>query len=48
MQMKDPMMMHEGSGLMMIAMGVVWLLIVVVLLLAIAALVKYLRSGRNG
>lgn len=31
--------------MMMIGMGLVWLLIVVALLLAIAALVKYLRSG---
>lgn len=34
-----------GGGMMMIGMGLVWLLIVVALLLAIAALVKYLRSG---
>lgn len=31
--------------MMMIGMGLVWLLIVAVLLLGIAALVKYLRSG---
>ena len=30
---------------MMIAMGVVWLLIVAVLVLSLAALVKYLRAG---
>lgn len=30
---------------MMIAMGLLWLLIIGALLLAIAALVKYLRSG---
>lgn len=39
------MMMRGGSGLMMIGMGLVWLLIVLVLILAAAALVKYLRSG---
>ena len=33
---------------MMIGMGLVWLLLVVVLLLAVAALVKYLRSSRTG
>ena len=33
------------TGMMMIGMGLVWLLIVAVLLLGIAALVKYLRSG---
>lgn len=38
-----PMM--QGGGLMMISMGLIWILIVVALLLAIAALVKYLRSG---
>ena len=38
-----PMM--EGGGMMMIGMGLVWLLTIVTLLLAIAALVKYLRSG---
>lgn len=46
----DCMTMMGGAGgtLMMIAMGLVWLLIVVALLLAIAALAKYLRSGRSG
>ncbi|MBA3525847.1 MAG: hypothetical protein H0T82_02850 [Sphingomonas sp.] len=34
-----------GGMAMMIAMGLVWLLIVAVLILATAALVKYLRSG---
>lgn len=48
MQMNCPMMMGHGGAWMMIGMGLVWLLVVVVLLLAIAALVKYLRSGRNG
>lgn len=48
MQMNCPMMMGQGGGWMMIGMGLIWLLIVIVLLLAIAALVKYLRAGRNG
>lgn len=47
MQMNCPMMMGEGGGLMMVGMGLVWLLTIIVLLLAIAALVKYLRSGRE-
>jgi tellurite resistance protein TehA-like permease len=33
---------------MMWAMGLVWLLVVVVLILSAAALVKYLRSGNKG
>jgi len=33
---------------MMSAMGLIWLLIVVVLILSAAALVKYLRSGNKG
>jgi threonine/homoserine/homoserine lactone efflux protein len=33
---------------MMLAMGLIWLLVVVVLILSAAALVKYLRSGRTG
>ena len=47
MQMNCPMMMmsHGRGWMMMIGKGLVWLLIVIVLLLAIAALVKYLRSG---
>jgi hypothetical protein len=32
----------------MSAMGLIWLLIVVVLILSAAALVKYLRSGNKG
>ena len=48
MQMNCPMMMGQESGwMMMVGMGLVWLLIVVTLLLAIAALVKYLRSDRH-
>jgi len=34
-----------GGGMMRIGMGIVWLLAVAALLLAIAALVKCLRSG---
>jgi hypothetical protein len=46
--MNCPMMMGDGGGpLMMIGVGLIWLLIVAVLLLSIAALVKYLRSGRG-
>ena len=44
------MMMMEGDGhgmTMMMLMGVVWLLTIVALLLGIAALIKYLRSGRD-
>ncbi len=33
---------------MMWAMGLVWLLVIVVLILAAAALVKYLHSGSKG
>ncbi len=36
--------MMEGSAMMMIGMGLIWLLIVVALLFGIAALFKYLRS----
>lgn len=35
-----------GGG-MMIGLGLIGLLVIVALLLAIVALVKYLRSGRN-
>ncbi len=39
-------MMMEGHGMMMMmGMGVVWLLTIVALILGIAALIKYLRSG---
>lgn len=38
----------SGAGMMMITMGVIWILIVVALVLSIAALLKYLRSGRPG
>ena len=33
---------------MMVAMGLIWLLVVVVLVLSAAALVKYLRSANRG
>ena len=46
MQMNgDHMMSGTGGTVMMIGMGLIWLLIVAVLVLAVAALVKYLRSG---
>jgi hypothetical protein len=37
-------MMYDMSG-MMGGMGLIWLLVIVVLILAAAALIKYLRSG---
>jgi hypothetical protein len=41
-------MMIEGMGGMMVGMGLVWLLVLAVLVLAAAALVKYLFfSGRK-
>lgn len=41
-------MMHnmEGMGWMMGAMGIVWIVVIIFLVLGIAAFVKYLRSGR--
>jgi hypothetical protein len=39
--------MMEEHGPMSIGMGLVWLLVVAMLGLAVAALVKYLRSGRK-
>jgi hypothetical protein len=46
MQMDCAQMMSGAGGTaMMIGMGLVWLLIIALLLLGIAALVKYLRSG---
>ena len=41
--------MSEGmmGGGMMVAMGLVWLLVVIVLALSAAALIKYLFSGRH-
>lgn len=37
--------MMGGGSMTMIGAGLVWLLIIIALLLAIAALIKYLRSG---
>lgn len=45
MMMQCPMMMGGGGTFMMIAMGIIWLLTAAVLVLAIAALLRYLRSG---
>ena len=39
--------MMDGMGGMMWGVGLVWLLVVIVLVLAAAALVKYLRSDRT-
>lgn len=39
------MMSGAGGTAMMIGMGLVWLLVIALLVLGIAALVKYLRSG---
>ena len=47
MPMMNCPMMHGGGWVMMTGMGIVWLLVVAALLLSIAALIKYLRSGRN-
>jgi uncharacterized membrane protein len=41
-------MMNDMMPGMMLAMGLIWLLVVVVLILSVAALVKYLRSGNRG
>lgn len=40
-----PMMSGPGGVVMMIVMGAVWILVLVTLILSIAALVKYMRSG---
>ena len=40
-------MMEGIGGMMMWGMGLVWLLVVVLLVLAIAALIKYLFGGRR-
>ena len=37
----------EGHGIMMMVMGVICILIIVALILGIAALTKYLRSGKE-
>lgn len=39
--------MMDGMGGMTWAMGIVWLLIAVLLVLGIAALIKYLFGGRS-
>jgi tellurite resistance protein TehA-like permease len=44
--MKSMDRMMDGMGGMMWGMGLLWLLLIVVLVLAAAALVKYLRSDR--
>jgi hypothetical protein len=36
--------MMDGMGAMMLGTGLLWLLLVIVLVLAAAALIKYLRS----
>ena len=41
-------MMSSGMGPMMWGMGLLWILLIVVLVLAAAALVKYLISSRRG
>jgi uncharacterized membrane protein len=41
-------MMGEMMPGMMLAMGLIWLLVVVVLILSAVALVKYLHSGSKG
>jgi hypothetical protein len=41
------MTMDQMGGMMMWGMGLLWLLAVIVLVLAIAALIKYLLSGRG-
>lgn len=40
-------MMMDHAGPMMWGMGLLWLLLITVLLLAAAALIKYLLSGRR-
>lgn len=47
MMMKCPMMMGGGGTFMMIAMGVIWLLTAAVLILGIAALLKYCAPARG-
>jgi hypothetical protein len=37
--------MMDGMGWMMGGMGLLWILVLIVVVLGIAALVKYLRSG---
>ena len=40
--------MHDMSGGMMWSMGFLWLLVIILVLLGIAALVKYLFFARRG
>ena len=40
-------MMNRMGG-MMFGMGLVWLLVVILIVLAAAALIKYMRYGRGG
>ena len=40
----DGDMMSGGGGMMMIGMGIVWILLLVLLVLGIAALIKYLKG----
>lgn len=39
------MMSGPGGTVMMIAMSLIWILIIALLILGVAALLKYLRSG---
>ena len=43
--MMDRMM--DGMGIMMWGAGLLWLLLIVILVLAAAALIKYLRSDKT-
>ena len=40
-------MMDGMGGIMMLGVGLLWLLAIIVLVLAAAALIKYLRSDRS-
>ncbi len=40
-------MIMDGMGAMMFGAGLLWLLLVIVLILAAAALIKYLRSDQR-
>jgi uncharacterized membrane protein len=40
-------MMNDMMPDMMWGMGIIWLLVVIVLIMAVAALVKYLRNGNK-
>lgn len=45
-EMSGGHMMEGGGGMMMIGMGLVWLLTIVLLVLGIAALIKYLKGPK--